>query len=343
MKILLASHFFHPSIGGIERVSLMLAQEFVRLGHDVCVVTQTTEASGVEFPFRVVRRPGVAELWRLVRWCDVCFHNNIVLRMAWPLLLKRRPWVVAHHMWISRADGRLGWQDRLKRRLLRHAANIAVSSSLARDVGLPMPIVGNPYDDRVFRRVVPAREREGELIFVGRLVSDKGVDLLLAALAQLKARGSPPQLTIVGGGPEEAALRTQTKTLGLQAHVSFAGVKTPEELSALLNVHRVMVAPSRRAEPFGLVALEGLACGCVVAGSSEGGLPEAIGPGGVTFPNGEVPALATALTRALALDADEPGFRREVEAHLMRYQPAEVARAYLAVFERALNEKGPLV
>lgn len=337
MKILLASHFFHPSIGGIERVSLMLAQEFVRLGHEVRVVTQTTEESGVEFPFRVVRRPGAAELLRQVRWCDVCFHNNVALRMAWPLLLAPRPWVVAHHMWITRADGTLGWQDRCKRWLLRRAAtSVGGSEAMVRDLGWPMPTIPNPFDAPAFQRD-EQNPRAGEIIFVGRLVSDKGADLLLAALT--RAELARVRVTIVGSGPEESALRAQTRASGLETRVTFVGSKTPAALAELLNAHRVLAMPSRRAEPFGVAALEGLACGCVVVGSSEGGLPEAIGPGGVIFPNGDVPALAAALVRALALDGAAPDFRRQVDAHLERHQPATVAKAYLTVFERALAGK----
>lgn len=337
MKILLTSHFFHPSIGGIERVSLMLAQEFVRLGHEVRVVTQTREESGETFPFRVVRRPGAFELWRQVRWCDVCFHNNVALRMAWPLLLAPRPWVVVHHMWITRADGTLGWQDRCKRWLLRRAmTSISGSEAIARDLGWPMPTIPNPFDASTFQG--DARNaRVGDIIFVGRLVSDKGADLLLAALA--RAELARVRVTIVGSGPEESALRAQTHASGLADRVEFVGSKTPAALAALLNAHRVLVMPSRRAEPFGVAALEGLACGCVVVGSQEGGLPEAIGPGGVIFPNGDVAALAAALVRALALDAAAPDFRRRVAVHLQRHQPATVARAYLAVFERARGQK----
>ena len=69
MKILLGSHHFFPSTGGIETVSNLLAREFVALGHEVRVVTQTP--GNGDFPFTVVRRPGPLELWRQVRWCNV--------------------------------------------------------------------------------------------------------------------------------------------------------------------------------------------------------------------------------------------------------------------------------
>jgi glycogen(starch) synthase len=153
----------------------------------------------------------------------------------------------------------------------------------------------------------------------------------------LKARGLAPRLTIAGGGPEEAALRSQAVDLGLAGQVAFAGVKRGEELAELLNAHRVAVIPSRWNEPFGIVALEAAACGCAVVGSSGGGLPEAIGPCGVTFPNNDASALARVLEELLTDDRRLAPFRAGAEAHLARHRPREVARAYLKVFEQALN------
>ena len=106
------------------------------------------------------------------------------------------------------------------------------------------------------------------------------------------------------------------------------------ELAALLNRHQVLVVPSRWAEPFGIVALEGLACGCFVIGSEGGGLKEAIGPGGITFVNGDASALAGALQKALVnrLPVDRPA----VAAHLARHRPSAVAAGYLQELEAAV-------
>jgi glycosyltransferase involved in cell wall biosynthesis len=202
-------------------------------------------------------------------------------------------------------------------------------------------IIPNTYREEIFR-LLPEIERERELIFVGRLVSDKGVDVLLDALAQLQTRGLRPHLTIVGAGPEETALRRQAEQLGLQPQVEFAGAKRDEDLAKVLNAHRIMVVPSRWSEPFGIVALEGIACGCIVVGSEGGGLPEAIGECGPTFPNGDSQALADVLAELLNSDEKLSSFRAAAEAHLARHRPAEVARAYLKVFENAVRHRSPL-
>lgn len=329
MKILLASHSFHPAVGGIEEVSRVLAHEFVAAGHEVRVVTRTRAGEATTFPFPVHRAPSPLEMLRLARWCHVFFQNNISLQTAWPLLFARRPWVIAHHTWIARTDGRIGWRDRLKHALASRATNIAVSRAIAAHLRAPATVIGNPYRDGTFRfdESVP---RDLDLVFVGRLVRDKGADLLLDALASL-----PLRLTIVGAGPEERALREQCGRLQLDARVTFAGVKSGTDLAALLNRHRVIVIPSRWEEPFGLVALEGIACGCVPAGSCGGGLLDAIGACGVTFARNDAADMARVLTELWR--SDFAPFHAAAPEHLAKHTARGVAARYLRVLEDAVR------
>jgi len=327
VKILLGSHHFFPSTGGIETVSDLLAREFIGLGHEVRVITQTE--GGGAFPFPVIRRPAALELLRHIRWCDVFLQNNISLRTLWPLLFVQRPLCIAHQTWITDADGKAGWQHRLKRFVLRFAKSIAISDAIAKQLPSPSVRIGNPFNDEVFRNLQTG-ERRKELIFVGRLVSDKGVDLLLEALAGLDSK---PRLTIAGDGPERARLEKQAADLGLQTQVDFIGNQTSVELANLLNEHQILVVPSRWPEPFGIVALEGIACGCVAVGSAEGGLAEAIGPCGLTFPNGDTRALAGLLSRLLADPSECDRLRQNAISHLAQFRPRRVAQAYLEVLE----------
>ena len=329
MKILLGSHHFFPSIGGIETVSNLLAREFLALGHAVRVVTQT-EGNG-DFPFPVIRRPDAFELLRQIRWCDVFLQNNISLRTLWPLLFVRRPLCIAHQTWITNSDGSIAWQHRLKRFVLRYATSVAISRAIAEQLPVPSVQAGNPYDDKVFTDV-PAESRTKELIFVGRLVSDKGANLLLEAMGLLELK---PRLTIAGDGPERTRLEKRTAELQLQSRVDFIGSQTSEQLAKLLRQHQILVVPSRWREPFGIVALEGIACGCVVVGSGEGGLAEAIGPCGVTFPNGDARALANALSRLLEDPAECDRLRQNAAAHLARFAPRSVANVYLDAMKSA--------
>jgi glycogen synthase len=329
MKILLGSHHFSPSTGGIETVSNLLAWEFVERGHEVRVVTQTP--GNGDFPFAVVRQPGIFELIRQVRWCDVFLQNNISLRTLWPLLFIRRPLFIAHQTWITNSDGSTGWLHWLKRCVLRHATSFAISGAIAESLPVPSIRVGNPYDDEVFKGS-PTELKKRELIFVGRLVSDKGASLLLDAL---KLMTTKPRLTIVGDGPERAVLEKQTADSGLQAQVEFAGSRHGEQLADALREHEILVVPSLWQEPFGIVALEGIACGCVVIGSAGGGLAEAIGSCGVTFPNGDAGALADAITRLLDDPAERDRLRKNAASHLARFTPQAVAAVYLETMTKA--------
>ncbi len=334
MKILLGSHHFYPSTGGIEIVSDLLAREFVRRGHDVRVVTQTPGNS--TFPFPVIRRPGALQLIRLVRWCDVFLQNNISLRTVWPLAFIRRPLFVTQQTWISAPGAPSSWRDALKRAVLRRATCFAISGAIARDAAVPCLPVGNPYNDQVFRRD-PTAERRLELIFVGRLVSDKGVDVLLEALRLLQERGVRPKLTIVGDGPEAQMLQQQAERLNLAEQVTFLGAKRSEQIATLLNQHEIAIVPSRLAEPFGIVAVEAIACGCVVIGSAAGGLVEAIGPCGLTFPNGDAAMLAERIAELLTSPQRRSELRAASGPHLAQFTVARVADIYLERMAAALR------
>jgi glycosyltransferase involved in cell wall biosynthesis len=337
MKILISSHAFLPSVGGLENVSMMLAEEFVRAGHEVKLVTQTPSTEDCALPYSVIRRPRPSTLLKLLRWCDTYFHNSISLRTAWPLLLVRRPWVVAHQTWIPRGAGG-GWAGRLKQYVLARSTNVSISNAIAAELRAPSVVIGNPYDDSVFRDL-PGVARDRELVFCGRLIDDKGADILLEALGILRQRGPVPSLTIIGGGPEEQKLRAMVGPLTLDGQVRFAGVKKGHELACCLNAHRIMVVPSRWREPFGIVALEGIASGCVAVGSEGGGLKDAIGPCGVTFRNGDAAALAARLEELLASPQSIARYRANAAAHLRGYTRAAVADRYLRVFAGAVRRR----
>jgi glycogen(starch) synthase len=358
MRILLYSPAFLPSVGGLEILQAQLALGLTRLGQDVTVVTHTAPAASAtsgarstpgtpgtpeDFPFRVLRRPTPPALVRAVRNCDVFFQANVSLRGLWPLLLVRRPWAVSHHSWLCRTDGRIAWQDRLKRYLLRFAAaSISVSHAMAADLGAPSLVIPNSYRDDLFH-LLPDEPRTRDLVFLGRLVSDKGADLLIAALGRLAEQGLRPRLTVVGDGPELPALRAQAMRLGVAEQLELTGLRTGQALVRLLNQHRILIVPSRYNEPFGIVALEGIACGCVVVGSSGGGLPEAIGPCGLTYTNGSLKELTSVLADLLQDPERLKALRAGAAGHLARHAGDAIARRYLAALQQACSAPGSLL
>lgn len=336
MKILLYSPLFYPSVGGLETIISSLAHEFITQGHEVKLISQTPDTSSKQFSFEVIRRPSKQQLLKLTQWCEVYFQGCVSLKGLWPLLFVHRPLVIAHHTWYRRNDGSESWQDYLKKLVTRFATNISISQAIAKELPVTSTIIPNSYREDVFYEM-PEIQRDRELVFLGRLVSDKGGNLLLDALAQLKSRGLKPRLTIIGSGPEELNLRQQVQNLELIEQVTFAGVKLEHELTKLLNAHQIMVVPSLWDEPFGIVALEGLACGCVVIGSERGGLKDAIGSCGITFPNGNLQALTESLVNLLQNTEQLAVYKANAPKHLLRHQKTEIAQSYLQVLETAIN------
>lgn len=333
LRILFLSVSFPPSVGGLERVSSILAREFGRLGHEVAVVTSTAGPDESGADYRLLRQPPPRTVARLARWADVVFHNNIALRLGWPQIVAPKPWVVAHHMWIPRT-GRGALAGHFKRLAIRYATNISVSHAIAASLNVPSVVIGNPYDDQLFR-ARPDIERTREIAFVGRLIPEKGADILLRAVAQVRRRGQPARLTIFGTGPDEPRLRRLTHTLGLDADVRFAGALNGEQLVSELCTHRVLAVPSVWEEPFGVVVLEGLACGLVPIVARSGGLPDAVGPCGVIVPKGDPQALAAALERVLCQPGEERQLLRPAGDHLAQHTAERVATSYLSVIGRA--------
>jgi glycogen synthase len=337
VKILLWSYSFHPTIGGIETMARLLAEEFTRAGHTVTVVTRTPVSDDApdRFSFQVVRQPSPLDLLKLLRRSDVYLHNHISVKAAWPLLLIRRPWAIAFHTWIADA-GLRRWFQRVA---MKHATSICVSRALAAHLQQRSIVIPNLYDDSTFR-FDRAATRDRELVFVGRLVRDKGVASLLGALVQLKEQNLAPKLTVVGQGPQAENLKELTRKLGLASQVEFVGGMAPTDVAATLNRHHILVVPSIWPEPFGIVALEGIACGCVVVGSRGGGLADAIGACGVTFPNGDQDELARCLGELLRAPESWPRYRQNAPAHLRIHRSAVIADRYLEVLASVISRSG---
>jgi glycosyltransferase involved in cell wall biosynthesis len=150
-----------------------------------------------------------------------------------------------------------------------------------------------------------------DLVVVGRLLEHKRVDLLVDAVARLRADGVVATCRVIGDGPQRAALRAHAERLGVDDLVEFRhDVAGQDELYALLKAARVFVFPSAR-EGFGVAVLEALACGLpVVTTSAPDNLARHLvtraADGVVCEPTAG--AIAASVQRVLAAErrADEP-------------------------------------
>ena len=326
MRIHIYSRAFAPAVGGMERLMETLASEFHRLGHKVVVVSETP--GSVQLPYSVVRRPGFLAYRKLASQSDVILSAPLSLRRLLGQLLSGRRICVAHPLPFARS-GRHGLSGRLKQIVCRLTVNIVPSRFLAQH--LPDPVViPNPFEGSLFTLPPSEGERAG-VVFAGRQVPEKGCQLLLEAFA---AAAPSARLTIIGDGPERGALQACAARLGILERVEFCGVLSGKALAAKIGAHRVMVVPSLWEEPFGIVALEGLACGCRVIVANSGGLPEAVGALALTFPRGDRDALTRCLDQALGPD-DCPPSGTDVAAHLAGFTPTRIAAQYLEVLHAA--------
>lgn len=346
MRVIIHS-VFAPLVGGLEGIMQMLAEEVHAAGHEVTVVAPNPDPEGkCHFPFRVVRRPSFGQQLALARRCDLFVMGGLSLKAFAAPLMVGTPIAVSHQFCYAHERRPMTTSARVKFAAARLARlNICCSHYVADHLGAGVKTltIPNCYDSNLFHtNDTPPRERD--IAFVGRLVSDKGADLLVEAMAALaRGEGGEPlrtTATIMGAGPEADRLRDQARDCGVLDQITFTGSLPAAAVADQLRRHRVMVAPARWKEPFGIVALEGIACGCVVVASGGGGLSEAVGPAGLTFPNNDAGAFAVQLRRALT----EPGLmdqlRAQAPAHLAQHTRQAVGRRYVEAFEQAIGKKG---
>jgi glycosyltransferase involved in cell wall biosynthesis len=189
------------------------------------------------------------------------------------------------------------------------AAIVCVSSFLAEQTAVRLPpglrdrvaVVRNGVDTTFFRPSArPAEDGASplEVLFVGRVIPDKGAHIL--AEAALRVPGI--RITIVGSEgfsatapptPYESRLRQSIAALGERGR--WLPFKPREVIADLMRSSDVVVVPSVWPDPFALTTLEGMASGAAVVASRIGGIPEAVSDAGLLVPPGDVDALASTL------------------------------------------------
>ncbi len=124
-------------------------------------------------------------------------------------------------------------------------------------------IIPNGIDLELIKKVKPSKEKF-DAIYVGRLVKDKNVDVLLEAIALVRRKKPKIRVAIVGDGPERKYLESLAEKLNVKKNVKFFGfVERYEDVISLMKSSKVFVLPSTR-EGFSIVSLEAMACGLPV-------------------------------------------------------------------------------
>lgn len=338
MNILFFSHSFYPKIGGIETVSMQLASNFQAQDDvSVIVVSRTKENGRLLFPFPVVRDPSIKEIASLLKWCDVVFENNPCFGMSWLNFLVRKPKVVALHTWIEVPGERAELSKKIKKILLfDYYAVIACSKKIKEYTFKKSLVIENAYDTTLYRDFKGIKTKD--FVFLGRLVSDKGADMCFELIHELKKLdGKEYSLTIIGDGPEMEPLKELTIIHNISHQVRFLGFLTGQAIVSELNAHRFLLVPSRWEEPFGIVALEGMACGCIPIVSDGGGLPDAVGSAGVVFERNSLDSLVQSTIQLLEDEKKQENLRQLAIVHLSLHTEKKVSERYFDVILNTLK------
>ncbi len=317
MKIVLTTPYYPPHIGGIE-IHVRYLASFLSKKHDVRVVSSTGETSVAEvlrlkclnIPYSPIplsfpelkadiyhshipspffaRMVSIKGLYPHV----ITYHNDVIV-----------PEVVDGHRILGR---RL--IETLNKRItipLLESCDVVIATTSSYALTSPIlsqfmdkvEIVPNAVD---IGRFTPGEfERERIVIYVGRLVEYKGVDVLLKAMRFVQKGLKDARLVIIGDGEDRRRFEELSKKLGVKAE--FKGRLPDGEVTEWMRRARVLVLPSfSRLEAFGIVLLEAMASATPVIGSNIPGVRDVAIEGGLTF--SDVDDLANKITEILTND-----------------------------------------
>ena len=201
-------------------------------------------------------------------------------------------------------------------------------------------VVPNGVDvDRI--RSIPPSENGFDVLFAGRLIENKNVDLLLSAFDQL-AEEHDVTLGIIGDGPELAALRAQARRLSCSDHITFLGfLEEYDDVLAHMRTADVFISPSTR-EGFGITFVEAMAADCAViaADHPDSAAREVIGDEGYLVEL-SVSEITTALDRVLS--GHESATNKNPMAAALRYDWNRVTNQAIAAYRAAMQEEHPAI
>ncbi len=253
----------------------------------------------------------------------VCYRQGCVPLRDWaPLMAQMKLW----RGWRSAFDAIVANSEATRRRLLADGIE-------------PVEVIWSGVPETPAR---PPLEDPPLAAFSGRLVREKGVEVLLRAFARLAGAAPEARLVVAGDGPERARLEGLAAQLGIGRSVEMTGQLAWPELEPRLARAWVQAVPSVWEEPFGRAAVESMMRGTAVVASDSGGLSEIVQHErvGLLVRPGDVEALAAALLRLLADRglAERMG-RAGREVAMARLSQEVCAENFLRLYQRLLSHQ----
>jgi glycogen synthase len=378
LRIVLAPSAYYPHVGGIEELTRQLALAFKARGHQATVLTNRwpegvrprevlngIDVMRMDFPLPA-KRPSAALrflamtplavvtlLRDLRRWQPDVVHvigagpPSVYLAALKPGL--RSPLVFtgqgeltfdAHRVFERSATLRGGLRLMLRRADAVTACSAFVMRDLEKvgEIRAPSSVIPNGVEPADFADAPPEGDFDPYVLGVGRLVPQKGFDVLIDACAADEV--VQLNLVLAGDGFEREHLRARAVELGIESRVTFVGDVTRGRIARLLRGALVFALPSRE-EPFGIALLEAMAAGVPAVATAAGGIPEFArdGVNSLLVQPDNASALAAAIARA-AFDSKlrahiSEGGRVTAEAHSW----AHIAERYEEVYRRAQRRR----
>jgi glycosyltransferase involved in cell wall biosynthesis len=331
MRLLFWSELFLPDIGGVEIWSAQLIRALQRRGHECAAVAcqgprpMPDKAAVDGIPVHRFRfhdallqrdlgaiRKLVVEVAALKRdfqpdvihintsQPSAMFHEKSAAAVDCATLftVHEPPILRSPNSLLARLLENADWVVGVSQAMLDDALSIVP------DIASRSSVIHNAVDEE--SEVLPLSRDAPELFCVGRLVREKGWDIAICALQQVREAHPNVRMAIVGDGPERASLQALAVTLGLSQAIRFTGSVRPAEVRRLLQSAFAVLIPSRWREPFGLVALEAAETGRPVVACRVGGLPEIVVDGvtGSLVPPDDSHSFAAAIGDLLANPAN---------------------------------------
>lgn len=372
--MLLYSPVFWPSLGGVEAITETLGREMIAAGIDCRVVTETPSDEARDYPFEVIRKPSITERFRLTNWCDIV-HSNSASVAFWPYCeLLKKPFIWTHNGYqVACIDG-LGWEagnpapiapiasfrhhwklNGARKALIggfklifrRYVAiqgvslNIPATRWVDKRLKLPRSVQAyTPYPNAGFLSSTGDKiNPKIDFLYVGRLVTEKGVDTLIQALALLsEKRDQRPTLRIIGGGPQAPGLKALTKDLDLLGQIDFTGPLSGDKLKDAIAETSIALVPSIWEEPMGGVTLELLSAGKSLIVSQKGGHAEVCGDAALTFSNGDPEALAARMATLLDSPMKQAQLREAAKGRIGQFSAKRLTRRYISIYESVVAD-----
>lgn len=254
-------------------------------------------------------------------WGRGCYVGGCLPLRDWlPLMAQRSLW----QRWRGAFDAVVANSEATRRHLEAGGMSVdAVVGHGVRRLPAPRPLSDPPT-----------------VVFAGRLVPEKGVDVLLRAFHAVAERLPDARLLVAGDGPDREAITALITSLGLAENVTMLGYRSAPEVDRLFEGAWVQAVPSQWEEPFGMVAAEASMRGTAVVASDRGGLRGIVGDGvtGRLVPSTDVDAWAGALTDLLLDRARAEGMGRRGRAVAVEQFGVDVQTdRFLALYRRLVG------